>query len=383
MLTNEQIESVLNALPIQARMMLKLLLLQYFEISQEDLDYLAADRPDPRFQSGYERTGRPVAREVAEDVTIRVAQYRKQVRQKREKFGLQMECLRNHMTVSETVVSLAEELLANRFGLDPEAIQALKKQARTVVPKPAIRELERKWERDEIPEDAYLKERLCIEYQTELRKLERQRKHFELAKREHRTVSIAPLQDHEVAHIWGIPAGSLAGRKVKALHQYLQGLQAALQKSDQAPAPTAGGPLDLWKQTLETLSLRPIERSVATYGAPDNKLAAEVYDALERTEAALVEKLTALASRTMPEDIEVRFWPSVAQSLFALQRLAAIQAETDTSHEALEQTLLSCVSPRPKVTEGTVQEETKPSEVQLSEMGEHILRSFIGEDISK
>ena len=244
MLTNEQIESVLNALPIQARMMLKLLLLQYFEISQEDLDYLAADRPDPRFQSGYERTGQPVAREVAEDVTIRVAQYRKQVRQKREKFGLQMECLRRHMTVSETVVSLAEELLANRFGLDPEATQALKKQARTVVPKPAIRELERKWERDEITEDAYLKERLCIEYQTELRKLERQRKHFELAKREHRTVSIAPLQDHEVAHIWGIPAGSLAGRKVKALHQYLQGLQAALQKSDQAPAwPAQRAPL--------------------------------------------------------------------------------------------------------------------------------------------
>lgn len=44
-LTPEMIESAVNGLPLQGRVMMRLLLLQYFDVSQEDVDYMASDRP--------------------------------------------------------------------------------------------------------------------------------------------------------------------------------------------------------------------------------------------------------------------------------------------------------------------------------------------------
>lgn len=380
-LSAEQVEAVVNDLPVQGHIVLRLLLLQYLDVTQDDIEFMAADRPDPRFQAGNQPKTPIISREAIQVIADRVEQYRSRVRRKRERTWLQIECLRKQIALSESFCSLAEQLLVSRFELDSDRVQDLKKQARTAVSKPALRVLEQKWEKDEVEEEDYRRERLSIEYQTRLRKLERERKRLETAEREHMIASGLPLQDHEIAHIWGIPASSLAGRKVKYLHQYLQTLQAKVLASKSAAEQAALPSVDLWKDTFAALADRPIERSVAAY------------DGLERTEEALLEKLRAFAAGTLPEEIETRFWLTIVQetsqlteygsrlqSLFALQRLAAILAEMDTTPDALEQELLSRISPKPKAAVREPLEEKKTEAPQLSEMGEHVLKSFTGEE---
>ena len=48
----EHIETALKALPVQSRTMLQLLLLQYVDVTQEEIDYMATDQPDSRFLAG-------------------------------------------------------------------------------------------------------------------------------------------------------------------------------------------------------------------------------------------------------------------------------------------------------------------------------------------
>jgi hypothetical protein len=159
-----------------------------------------------------------------------------------------------------------------------------------------------------------------------------------LAERERQNSIYAPLQDHEIAHVWGLPAGSLAARKVKYLTQYLHNLQAALQDGAVAQATS---PLDLWKETFSVLAELPIERSLSTY------------DGLEKTESALLDKLTAMASGTMAEEVEVKFWNSlvfgassnamhseITRNLFGLHRLTNILNDMDTSPEAVDEELI-------------------------------------------
>ncbi len=380
-LTRELIESVVQALPIQYRIMIRLLLMQYLDVTQEDIEHMAADRPDPRLAQGEKPTRQGLSRHAIESVAERAEQYQGQVRQKRERIFLQMESTQKQIAYSETLCRIAEELLASQCGYDPTTIQDLRQSARAAVPRPALRALDRKWEADEIPEDEYKKARLPIEYQTELRRLERVRRRYELAKRELMMVGSTPLQDHEIAHIWGIPLGSLAARKVKALHHYLQTVQSHIDGSGTVPPDSPASPVDLWKETFATLSTSPVQRSVA------------VYEGLEGTEAALLDKLTAFANGTLPEDAESRFWQIVSrdyspnavegqgkrQSLFALQRLSAIMSELDLSPDSVEQELLTRISPKPKVMPGQ-EEEIPAATPELGDMAEHVLRSFRGED---
>lgn len=359
-LTTETIESAINALPVQGRVMLRLLLLQYLEISQEDIDYMAADRPDPRFVSGAKPLFQVITHETLQGLVNRVAQYRMQTRRKREQIWLQTDCLRKQIAYGEALCAQAERLLHDRFGLDPDAVKALKSAARSALPKPAIRELDRQWEKDEITEEDYRRKRLGIEYQTEIRKLERERKRLESALRDYSIATHAPLQDHEIGHIWGIPAGTLAARKAKFLHQYLQGLQAGLQQTGHPAS-------DLWKETLNVLAGRPVERSMA------------VYDGMDKTEAALMTNLSAFALKTIPEDLESRAWLAISLSLFALQRLSSIQGEREMDQEALEQVLLHRVAPLAKEPAATTPAD--PSQpAQTDDWQEHILRSMRGED---
>ena len=263
---------------------------------------------------------------------------------------------------------------------EAEAVADLRKQARTAIPKPALRAIDRQWEQGEISEQDYYKERLGLELQRFVRRIETDRKRLVQVKREYELVNAATLQDHEVAHIWGIPAGSLAARKAKYLHQYVQGLHGRLAAAAGPAAQAGTAPLDLWQETLAVLSQAPVERSAAAY------------DGLERTEGALLEKLAAFATDAFPEDLEGRFWLSLIQesrhqaeygskpvSLFALQRLLAILNDMDLSPDALEADLLARVTPAPKVQAAEEQPETVPTEAQLSEMGQHVLRSFMGE----
>ncbi len=379
-LTKEQIQAVVDDLPPQYRAMIRLLLMQYLDPSEDDIKYMASDRPDPRIQLGQRIMTQSLSRDAIESVAERTAQYRVQVRQRRERIWLQIQCLNKQIGASEAICRIAEDMLQTRYSCTGDELNELKRNARIAVSRPAIRSLDKQWDKEEIEEDQYRKARLPIEYQSEIRRLERYRTRLNLAKRELNTVGFVPLQDHEIAHIWGIPLGSLAGRKVKALHQYLQVLQAKSHDDSSSPEASSGPPVDLWKLTFEVLSKSAVERSAA------------VYDGMEGSEAALLDKLTAFATGRLQDEVESRLWQAISrdyspnavegqgvrQSLFALQRLLAILNEMDLSPEALEEQLLAKISPKPKVVPG---QEVEPTAVpQLGDMAEHVLRSMKGEE---
>ncbi len=288
------------------------------------------------------------------------------------------------MTLTELVASTAETLLSSRFEVDSDLIQERRKTAFSALPKPEIRQLEKAWEREEITEEEFQKKRLLVEFQTRLRRRERHRRRLTLAQREFEKAGTSPLQDHEIAHIWGIPLGSLAGRKVKALVQYLTALQAKLVETNSLPDPNHTGPRpDLWRETIQILSRKPVEKSVVSF------------EGIERTEEALMEKLKAFASDSLPEEAETPFWLAItrtrdtegddwdkqqAPSIFALQRLSATQTELDATPEDLERDLLALVNPKQKQE---VLPEPDEKAVELGEEGLGVLQALLGEQDDK
>jgi len=378
-LTVETIRSVIDAMPMQGRIMLRLILLQYFDITDEEILYIVADRPDPRCVAGSKPTNSTMTKESIKVVTDRRDQYRRQVRLKRERTWLQGESLRNLAQLREAFADRARTLLADRFSVSADTLDVLHASARTVLPRPAIRLLEQRWDADEITAEDYQQQRLSIEFQTQLRMAEKYRTRRTLAERERQSAILAPLQDHEIAHVWGIPASSLAARKVKHLTQYLHNLQSRLQSG--AAATTS--PLDLWKETFSVLAAQPIERSLSTY------------DGLEKTESALIDKLTAMVWGSLPEEIEVKFWTSlvfgassnamhseITRNLFGLQRLITILNDMDRSPEAIDADLLKRTAATPKIEVGAREAPAEPPVKELSEMQAQILNSMRGEDVS-
>ena len=93
-LTIEKIESAITAMPMQGRIMLRLLLLQYFDITDEEIVYIVTDRPDPRCVAGSKPTNTSMTKESIKVVTDRRDQYHRQVRLKRERTWLQCESIR-------------------------------------------------------------------------------------------------------------------------------------------------------------------------------------------------------------------------------------------------------------------------------------------------
>jgi hypothetical protein len=376
-LTPELIESVISSLPIQGRIMLRLILLQHFNVTDEEIQYMTADRPDPRCVAGSKPTHNILTQDAIRSVTEKRDQYLRHVRLKRERMGLQCDCLAKLAALRMAMADRAAELLTTKFGTASEAIAQLKDQARTALPKPALRALDQRWEAHELTVEEYQQQRLSIDLQTHLRLADKYRKRLDVAARERQTADFSSLQDHEVCHIWGLPAGSLAARKVKYMTQYLQGVQAALQGG----VPAAGAqspPIDLWKETFAVLATRPVERSMS------------VYDGLERTETQLLDKLSLLAWGALNEDVEAKFWLSLVQggssnavhsettrSLFGLQRLAAILNDVDASPEALAEALLARSTPTGHEAPADLLE--KPAEPMTNEMKEHVLKSMFGE----
>ena len=78
LLTVEMIRSVIDALPVQGRIMLRLLLLQYLDVTDEDILYIVSDQPDPRCVAGTKPTNSTVTKEAIKGVTDRRNQYRRQ-----------------------------------------------------------------------------------------------------------------------------------------------------------------------------------------------------------------------------------------------------------------------------------------------------------------
>jgi hypothetical protein len=378
-LTADLVQEVVASLPIQGRIMLRLLLLQYLDITHDEILYMVSDRPDPRCVSGK----KPFTNMTQESITAMIHrrdEYRRRARQRRERTWLQCTALTNLARAAEAMASRTAALLAAR-GVSPETIEHLKAHARSAIPKPALRTLGERWEKDEISSDEFQKYRLAIELQTLLRFAERFRKRLDLAEHERRASDQTVLQDHEIGHIWGIPASTLASRKVKYLSQYLMALQAKL--SGNPPDPRDLPSLDLWKETMSVLSHAPLERSIATY------------DGLERTEAALIEKLTLYVSIGIPEEVEIKFWNSLVfgagsnavhsentRTLFGLQRLVSVQNAMDQSPDALDDVLLKRTAPPVKEPADMPQSEAAVRAPELTDQQKHILHSFFGEDIS-
>jgi hypothetical protein len=377
-LTAELIQDVIGNLPIQGRIMLKLLLIQHLDVTHEEILFMVSDRPDPRCVSGK----KPITTMTEESISAMISrrdEYRRRARLRRERTGLQCTALTTLAATAEKLVDRTSALLASR-GVSAEAIANLKTQARVAVPGPALRVLEERWDKNDIAAEEYQTYRLAIEMQQHMRMAERFKTRLALAERERQTSDQTTLQDHEIGHIWGIPAGTLAARKVKFLSQYLMALQAAL--SGAPSVPNSVPPLDLWQNTLATLSRTPIERSIATY------------DGLEQTESALIEKLSAYVVGAVPEPIEVKFWNSLVygassnamhsentRTLFGLQRLVSIQQDTDTSPEALDEELLKRTAPRPKL-ENAALGDSSDQKLEITDLQKQILHNFIGEDVS-
>ena len=377
-LTVEVIERAIANLPIQGRIVLRLLLIQYLDVTHEEILYMVADRPDPRCVSGK----KPVTTMTQESITAMVDrrdEYRKRARLRRERTWLQCVALTNQVRMAGSLAARAESLLATR-GISREIIETLKSQARTAIPTSTLRLLEERWDSQEITADDYQNHRLVIELQTLLRFAERFKKRFDVVERERQTSDRTILQDHEIGHIWGIPASTLAARKVKYLSQYLAAVQASCAGASllKGAAPS----LDLWNETIVVLSQTPIERSIPTY------------DGLERTESALLDKLASYVLIGIPEAVETKFWNSLVygassnamhsestRTLFGLQRLVAMQADVDTSPDALDEELLRRTRPTPHASELT--EASDPSKgPHITELQQHILHNFIGEDVS-
>ena len=379
-LTPELIESVISAMPIQGRIMMRLILLQHFDVTEEEISHMTMDRPDPRCVTGTKTTYNIVTHEAMKAVRDKRDLYLRHVRLRRERTSLQCETLQKLLALRLAMAKQAADMLTARFAMSKEAVESSRTQARTAVPRPAIRALDQRWADDEITADDYQQQRLVIDMQMHLRLADKYKKRLNLAERERLTADHSPLQDHEIGHIWGIPAGSLAARKVKYLAQFIQALGVAMQKN----APAAGSqaaPIDLWKETFTVLATRPVERSLSTY------------DGLEKTESALLDKLTLLAWGSLGEDIETKFWNSlvygnssnamhseITRNLFGMQRLLTILNDIDSSPEGLTEELLKRTAPKPKADSGLLEgpgtEEPKP----LTDLQEAILSNFRGED---
>jgi len=377
-LTAETIEAVIAGLPIQGRIIIRLLLIQYLDVTHEEILFMVSDRPDPRCVSGK----KPVTTMTQESITAMVDrrnEYRKRARLRRERTSLQCVALKNQARMATALASRAATLLAAR-AVSSETIATLTSQARSAVPSTTLRVLEERWDTNEITAEDYQRHRLAIELQTLLRFAERFKKRLDLAEREQQTSDHTILLDHEIGHIWGIPASTLAARKVKYLSQYLTQLQAACSGTQTTPGNQPS--MDLWKETMLVLSRTPVERSIATY------------DGLERTESALLEKLGAYVLMGIPEAVETKFWNSLVygassnamhseltRTLFGLQRLVAIQADVDTSDAALDDILLTRTKPVSKET-ATLESQNPTEPSEITELQRHILHNFIGEDVS-
>jgi hypothetical protein len=377
-LTVDIIEEAIANLPIQGRIILRLLLLQYLDVTQDEILFMVADRPDPRCVSGK----KPVTTMTQESIMAMVNrrnEYRQRARLRRERTWLQCVALEHLVKTANAFATRAAILLTDR-GVSSEIIEALSAQARSAVPSTTLRILEQQWEKDEIGPEEYQKHRLVVEMQTQLRFVERFRKRLALAERERRTSDSTTLQDHEIGHIWGIPAGTLAARKVKFLSQYLLATQARCSDSpgsgSSVPSP------EMWQATLQTLSRTPIERSIATY------------DGLEGTESALIEKLGIYAMIGISEATETKFWNSLVygassnaihtettRTLFGLQRLVSIQKDLDTSNAALDEELLKRSMPTPKAGELPIPA-PESGHGELTDFQRQILHNFIGEDVT-
>ena len=78
-LTAELIQDVIAKMPIQGRIVLRLLLLQHLDVTHEEILFMVSDRPDPRCVSGT----KPITTMTEESISAMVSrrdEYRRRAR---------------------------------------------------------------------------------------------------------------------------------------------------------------------------------------------------------------------------------------------------------------------------------------------------------------
>ena len=143
--------------------MLKLLLIQHLDVTHEEILFMVSDRPDPRCVSGK----KPITTMTEESISAMISrrdEYRRRARLRRERTGLQCTALTVLAATAEKLVDRTAALLAAR-GVSAEAIANLKTQARVAVPRPALRVLEERWDKNDISAEEYQTYQLAIEMQ--------------------------------------------------------------------------------------------------------------------------------------------------------------------------------------------------------------------------
>ena len=148
----EHIESAIQALPIQNRTMIQLLLLQYIDVTQEEIDYMATDQPDSRFLAGKQPQGKTISLEAVQNVTSRSNQYKGYYRQKRERPGMHVEFLKKILAILDQKLRIAERILVSDCKVDEDILKTTKSQAPSVLLRQELRKLDRAWEHEEIPQ---------------------------------------------------------------------------------------------------------------------------------------------------------------------------------------------------------------------------------------
>ena len=133
-LTSELIESVIETLPVQSRIMVRLLLLQYLEPSEDDVQFIVEDQPDSRFMAGDQPETKKSLVAATQEVNERIAQYSGFLRQKRERPWLQVECLKKQMALTDLTIRAAEGLLTSKFHVDRAELKDRKQSAVSALP---------------------------------------------------------------------------------------------------------------------------------------------------------------------------------------------------------------------------------------------------------
>ncbi|MEK7336227.1 MAG: hypothetical protein AAB111_02015, partial [Nitrospirota bacterium] len=102
-LTAELIQDVIANLPIQGRIMLRLLLIQHLDVTHEEILFMVSDRPDPRCVSGK----KPITTMTEESISAMISrrdEYRRRARLRRERTGLQCTALTVLAATAEKLV---------------------------------------------------------------------------------------------------------------------------------------------------------------------------------------------------------------------------------------------------------------------------------------
>jgi hypothetical protein len=401
--TREQIEATIRSLQPFERVMIRLLMLQYLDPTHDDVTFMAQERSEPNMKAGHKFGGFAVGtdrkiilpREWITAIEHKVQQYASQVRDHRKRLDLQISFMTDYLQGLERETQAIETLLITACGFDGASLEELRLQARQALITYALRKLSARAEKQEVEEDAYLKERLSLEYQAQHRRRDRFKKRLEQMLQERRVVMLSSLSDEHLATIWGIAQGPILSRRVKAIQRYVNALaltlNAPLQEGQFAAAVNAGlgsrmaggnknegvGTKtleikeDLWSKTLQSLPPAP---------APLEPKPCE-HDGGGKVLAGL---LRSLATYLMSEEDESKLWTRTNQCLPCLLRLRNIQEEAyvvdETAESVIERVRARTMMPRKDEPQAPPVEDPEVAAAKLADLEER-LRPFIGTNV--